>query len=494
MTVCGLAAQTAPPEVRGKQIYARGVGRSNQPITATIAEPRNQIPATVVPCLNCHGEDGRGKSESGITASNIRWEALTKPYTLVRSDGRTSPPYTERTVVRAITMGLDPAGNRLNTVMPRYRLSLDDAADLIAYLKQIGADRDPGVTSDAIRIGVLLPPAGTFGESSVAVKNVLIAYVRELNESGGIYGRRIELSFADSATRTAVVDLLDREPFALAASFLPSIDDEVGQAVVESEIPVIGALTLAPRPELTSKIFYADGGLLSQAETLAWSAVRRHAAGRMLVVQSGEPLSRRAAEVAGRVGRDAQWDVQSVLLRSGDLSGLSSYAAKADAVVFVALQGEARAFLQSAASDAPRTDFFVPGTLTSPEIFDLPASLDGRVFVSFTVLPSDRTTQAVAEYRRLAPARNPLPHGSTDEFTALVSVKLLTEALKRAGHDVTRRKLIAAMESLRDYSTGLTPPLTFTPGRRIGSIGAHIVTLDLASKRGVPRSVWVEPN
>ena len=494
LTVCGLVAQTARPEPRGKQIYTRGLGRSGQPIATTIAERNNAVPASVVPCLNCHGEDGRGKSESGIIVPNIRWEALTKPYTLARAGGRTSPPYTERALVRAITMGLDPAGNRLNPVMPRYQLSLDDAADLVAYLKEIGSDQDPGVTSRAIRIGVLLPPTA-FGEAGVAVKSVLTAYFRELNESGGIYDRRVELTFADSSARADVVDLLDREPpFALAATYLPSIDDAVGRAVVESDIPVIGALTLDPRPERTPKIFYADGGLLSQAETLARAAVRGRGPGRMLVVYSGEALSRRAAEAAERVGRDAQWQVESVLLPSGDPPGSSARAAATDAVIFVALQGEAGAFVQSADSGTTATAFYIPGTLTSPTMFDLPPSLDGRVFVSFTVLPSDRTSRGLTEYKRLASVRDPLPNNSTDAISALVSAKLLTEALQRAGHDLTRRKLIAGMESLREFSTGLTPPLTFSPGRRIGSIGTHIVTLDLASKRGVPRSVWIEPN
>jgi ABC-type branched-subunit amino acid transport system substrate-binding protein len=494
LTVCGLAAQTARPEPRGKQIYTRGLGRSGQPIATTIAEQRNEVPASVVPCLNCHGEDGRGKSEGGIVVPNIRWEALTTPYTLARPGGRTSPPYTERALVRAITMGLDPAGNRLNPVMPRYQLSLDEAADLVAYLKEIGSDQAPGVTSRTIRIGVLLPPAA-FGEAGVAVQSLLSAYFRELNDAGGIYDRRVELSFADSSARAAVVDLLDREPpFALAATYLPSIDDFVGQAVVESDIPVIGALTLDPRPESTSKIFYADGGLLSQAETLAYSAVRRRGAGRMLVVYSGEALSRRAAEAAERVGRDAQWQVESVVLRSGDPAESTARAAATDAVIYVALQGEAGTFVQSAASGTTAASFYIPGTLTSPAMFDLPPSLDGRVFVSFTALPSDRTSRGLTEYRRLASVHDPLPNSSADAMSALVSAKLLTEALQRAGHDLTRRKLIEAMESLHEFSTGLTPPLTFGAGRRIGSIGTHIVTLDLASKRGVPRSVWIEPN
>ena len=33
-------------------------------------------------CANCHGFDGQGKPEGGITPSNLTWEVLSKPYGL----------------------------------------------------------------------------------------------------------------------------------------------------------------------------------------------------------------------------------------------------------------------------------------------------------------------------------------------------------------------------------------------------------------------------
>jgi hypothetical protein len=36
---------------------------------------------------------------------------------------------------RAITDGVDPAGERLDPAMPRWSMSGEDMADLIAYLK-----------------------------------------------------------------------------------------------------------------------------------------------------------------------------------------------------------------------------------------------------------------------------------------------------------------------------------------------------------------------
>jgi hypothetical protein len=57
-------------------------------------------------------------------------------------------------------------------------------------------------------------------------------------------------------------------------------------------------------------------------------------------------------------------------------------------------------------------------------------------------------------------------------------MKVFTEALKRAGRDLTREKLITALEQLYDFPTGLTPPITFHRNRRIGAAGAWVVEVD----------------
>src|SRR6516164_6877679 len=47
------------------------------------------------------------------------------------------PPYNERLVIRAVTMGIDSGGNRLNAAMPKYQLTREQADDLVAYLKRL---------------------------------------------------------------------------------------------------------------------------------------------------------------------------------------------------------------------------------------------------------------------------------------------------------------------------------------------------------------------
>src|SRR5215510_4924522 len=119
---------------RGKQIYVQGTSRSGREILAYVGDSALEMPGASMPCSNCHGLDGRGKPEGSISPSDITSESLTKPYGVTHADGRRHPPYTERAFEVAITRGLDPAGNRLLNVMPRYSLSRADLADLIAYL------------------------------------------------------------------------------------------------------------------------------------------------------------------------------------------------------------------------------------------------------------------------------------------------------------------------------------------------------------------------
>ena len=102
---------------------------------------------------------------------------------------------------RCVTMGLNPAGKPLDDAMPRYRMTHRDLADLVAYLKVIGLELDPGLTVDKIRIGVILPPRRQFAEMHAAVRAATVAFIEEANRLGGVYDRKIELCFSEAPAR-----------------------------------------------------------------------------------------------------------------------------------------------------------------------------------------------------------------------------------------------------------------------------------------------------
>ena len=46
-------------------------------------------------------------------------------------------PYTDALIRRAITKGIDPAGQPLDWTMPRWQMGQEDLEDLLAYLKTL---------------------------------------------------------------------------------------------------------------------------------------------------------------------------------------------------------------------------------------------------------------------------------------------------------------------------------------------------------------------
>ena len=96
-------------------------------------------------CVNCHGAAGRGGRVNmmmwTLEVPNITWDGLTaEPGHYEDEDTGEHdehPPYTEDTLKRAITRGLDPAGEQLDEAMPRWTMSQADLDDLVDFIKTL---------------------------------------------------------------------------------------------------------------------------------------------------------------------------------------------------------------------------------------------------------------------------------------------------------------------------------------------------------------------
>ena len=503
----GITRELASQEKRGKEIYLKGISPSGGEITALLGNPSVEVPASVLPCVNCHGHDGSGNPEGGIVPTNLTWEALTKPYGTTHSSGRKHPPYTERLLKRAITMGIDPAGNALDVTMPRYRLSLQDIADLTAYLKQLGEELAPGLTETSIRIGVILAPNKPLAEMGRAVKAALTAYFDEMNQRGRIYNRRIDLRFAESPdsseqrAKAAQRFIADEQVFALVATFMAGADEEIASLVADKAVPLVGAFTLYPQVgfPLNRHVFYLYSGLNGQGRALAAFATARHTTQnpQTAIIYSDENIQREVVEAIEKQCKQSGWtsiDKIRVAQRQFNAKSLAQeLTQKGTEVVFFLASGEAkREFLTEAEELSWTPIVLVPGSLAGQEVFEAPMSFHNRIFLSFPTLPSDQTPGGAAEYRKLAKVHKlPATHLAT-QLTALSSAKILVEGLRQAGRDLSREKLISAIEELYHFQTGFTPSITYNPNRRVGAFGAHIVSIDLKDKRFVPASEWIE--
>src|SRR5829696_4025851 len=259
-----------PAERRGRAIYLRGE-TPGKPLTAVLGEL--EVPASTMNCAGCHGRRGEGKTEGGVTAGNLTWTNLTKSYGHTHPSGRKHGPFTESSFTNAVVRGVDPAGNSLAVAMPRYRISFEDMNDLIAYIKRLEFDRDPGVTSESIEVGVPLPANTALAGVGQAIRQVISAYFEDLNARGGIYNRKIKIHFTEAGAdmATSLRNLNNQNPiFAFIGGVSAGADKEIAALAREEEIPFIGPATLLPQVEHPPNpyVFYLLPGVSEQAAAL----------------------------------------------------------------------------------------------------------------------------------------------------------------------------------------------------------------------------------
>jgi ABC-type branched-subunit amino acid transport system substrate-binding protein len=443
-----------------------------------------------------------------VLPPDITWSNLTKSYGHVHPDGRSHPAFDDASVARLIATGLDPAGNRLDRSMPTYEVADQDMADLLAYMKVLEQERDPGLTDTSLTLGTLLPLEGPQGALGQAMRAVLQALFADVNARGGVFGRRLELQVIPAGGSPR--ETLDRvrqalgegQIFALVGAYTAGIDDPLGEMAEQLRVPVIGPFTQSPRDPsaINNHTFYIYSGLAEQARALArharQSIVRGAAAGVAVVTTEGAgDLAVRALQ-EGLHTPSGQDPTPAVIRYPGGAADLPALVARVrearpQALFYLGGPAELQGLLRGLADGEAVPSVLVPALLVSGALTDLPAAYDGKVFVSYPTVPADVSPEGRQAYGSLA-QRHGLPQAHlAAQVAAYAAVQVLLEGLKQAGRDLSRAVLVRQVERLYDFRTGVTPPLRYGPNRRVGAAGAHLTVLDLQARQLRPVGEWI---
>lgn len=503
----GVRRELSPSEKRGKQIYLKGESSDGTEIKTLLGTDRLEVPATAFACANCHGLRGEGTQEGGLQPPPIKWDTLVAPHTSALTR-RERAPYTEATLARAITHGLDPSGARLHPGMPQYALTPAQTADLIAYLKQLGkeSDTDPGIDDKRIKIGAALPLTGALAQVGEDVRATLAAYFAEINAQGGVYGRQIDLVVVDSrgdpaGTLAATERLVEREGvFALVASFEAGGSPATNDYLKQSEVTLVGPITLSPRLSVTPNpfIFYLLPTFREQARALVDFAATKFTERppRVALISSDNEF-----DADARVGFQSQVKLHPMQIVSEETYAAGSFRAEAMVEMIAQKKPDAIFFFGNAEGFSGLTRAMAAAKLNVPlfssvvmighSAFNAPASLAPQIFLAYpAALPGeDDFTEFVNAMRKWnvrlsSPAFQAVAYGAAKTFI---------EATKASGRQLSRSALRASLEGLRDFKTGVVPPLTFGANRRIGASGSYIVGVDLGRKQYVPTGARLVP-
>jgi ABC-type branched-subunit amino acid transport system substrate-binding protein len=348
----------------------------------------------------------------------------------------------------------------------------------------------PGVTANSITVGSMAPLVGENAETGNAVKAVLTAYFDDLNQRGGIYGRKIVLRFAESgensnSTLTTARRLAATPVFALVAPFVPDAEQKLAAFAHASKTPLVGLLALSvPSEPANREVFYLLPGFQQlEQELVRFAAVQEKPAREKtaVVIADGSLQTDVSAAMYAtwkELSVDKPQEFKLSAAKGADIVN-DLHSQGIDTVFFIGGGEQLSPWIQAAdrAAWAPRV--FLLGPLLNGDIFTAPARFQGRMFAAYPQLQPE--VGAVDEFDYFLQSHNLASDHRLVQISAYCAAKILEAALTRAGKNVTREKLILSLEQMRDFKTGLLPGITFGTNRRVGSIKAEIVCVDLES-------------
>jgi ABC-type branched-subunit amino acid transport system substrate-binding protein len=355
----------------------------------------------------------------------------------------------------------------------------------------------PGVSDTSIKLGSWGPLSGPAAAWGVVLHS-MNAYFAHINESGGIHGRKIEFVYRDdqynpaktpavarelvekenvfaivggigTANGRAVADYLDGKgvPF-----FTPASGDRFWSSGAKKNV-----YTVYPRYETEGQLLggYVGGELKAKKIAVLY---QNDDFGKQGLEGVKKGLSKHdGAEVVAEV---------SCQPTDTDMSGqVSQIAEKApDALIVFAgpKQGVAAVKMLDAQKKKPQvvTSFVLGDAM----MFKLGGDAWEGVISSAVSKQADADDPAIALYRDVLKKHGggKLPVGNFTLAGFLFAMPFV-EALQRAGKDLTREKVFAALEGMKDYKgagphwkgEGMGPTITFSKTQRLGNDEIYLV-------------------
>lgn len=338
----------------------------------------------------------------------------------------------------------------------------------------------PGVTNDSIVLGQSAAFTGPAAALGIAMREGALAYFEKVNAEGGVHGRQIRLISLDDGYEPdrAIANtrkLIEQDRvFALFAYVGTPTSYAVMPIFTEAKVPFFGPFTGAERLRnpVNPYIFNIRASYFDETERLVdWmvsdgkkniavfyqndsygkaglEGVERAMARRNLKISATGTVERNTVNVAAAVK--------------------SISAAKPHAVIMVSAYKSCAAFIKEYNKTGLRPQYMNVSFVGSKALADELGPEGHGVIISQVVPFPLYPWGASLEMRNLLASRSPGVRPSFNDVEGFLAAKGFVEGLRRAGRDLTREKLIAALESMRDVDLGAFP-VTFTPDNHSGS-------------------------
>lgn len=349
----------------------------------------------------------------------------------------------------------------------------------LALLAGTPVRAEPGVEADTITLGhsgALSGPLAELNKEYLAGANL---YFSQTNERGGINGRRIRLVTLDDAydpNRAAenVQRLIEQnQVFALFACFGTGPSLKAIPITTAAKVPFFAPYTGADavREPQNPYVFHVRASYRQEIEKIV-DHLTKLGVDSIGVVHHADPFGLAgldAATAALAKRGQAPSVVAPISSSGGDASDTvrKLTAVTPAAVIMITAGSSSPAFLRALQQSGAHPMLYGLSVIGSQQLVrELGEQAYGVVVAQVVPSPFRIDYLFVREYRQAAEkAGLPYAYASLEGYLA---ARTFTEALRRSGRELTRERLIGALEGMNDWDAGGLR-IAFSPRRHVGT-------------------------
>ena len=387
------------------------------------------------------------------------------------------------------------------------------AVACVAFLSGCG-DPEIGITKGEIKIGTWAPLTGPATHLGVSAKAV-DAYFKYINEEeGGVHGRKLTLITKDDAydpTRTpgVVTELVEQDlVFAIVGGHGTANCLAVKDYLALEMVPWVnpGSGSRVWTIPVQAYVFSIYPSYVTEARALAEYAVKELGADRVGMMYQDDSFGREGQEGAllalGRLDKELLISVPYSIGETDFSDKAKQLRVKVlDTVMLWGIPSHVAPLLEEfkKANDLVkfRSMEFHPkllgsGVLADPSMLEAAGELWEGAIVASGVPNPDSDEPGVVRAREIMSKYAPdVPFGSY-ALMGLVRAELLVEGIKRAGPNITRVRLILALESLEEWSDNfLGQPITINKDNHQGFDSVQLMKIE--DGKHISVTGWLKP-
>ena len=355
----------------------------------------------------------------------------------------------------------------------------------------------PAAIAQEVVIGQVAPLSGVLASTGRQMVVGGQIYFDAINAQGGIHGAKIRHEVVDDGYKIAETVRLTREMLArpeVVALFGFAGTANVTQLLTDGVLDAGGAALVAPytggeslRNPFNPWIFHVRAGYADEAEhmvqqltTLGMNRIavmyQDDGFGKAGLLGVANALAKRNLTLAVAAGYERNTDKVEDAVKK-------IKASNAQAIIMVSVNKSTAAFMRLYRESGGGAQMYNISVVDPAELVKLAGlkNAHGLGISQVVPYPYMPNMPVVREYQTLLKKYAPKELVNYTSFEEFVGAKVLVEALRRAGPNPTRAKVVKALESMGNYDTGGIT-VSYSPGNRIGSRYVEVTVIGSTGK------------